>query len=247
MGSSKDHADFIYELAKILQVFSYNYTLGKYPYSIKDCFTLYKKLLSYNNKIYIIGLSSGATMALQIALLCKKTNITMPKGIIAISPLTDNTLPYYKTYVDWTTESGHQALITKYKSSFKNIDKYSIYNDIKILNPIKGDYSDTCPIYIFTGSGNIPYPKPGYWNKGELLYKDNINFFKIHSNKARTNIKLYQYKNMFHCFVLFPKYISEAEDVIKKYNLYVNNYLIIYEIHITYAREILSTYKSGNI
>lgn len=216
MGSSKDHADFIYNLASIIQVFSYNYTLGKYPYSINDCFNLYKNLLSRCDKIYIIGLSSGGTLALQIALLCKKTNIIMPKGVIAISPLTDNSLPYYKTFIDWTTESGHKKLIANYKSNVKTIDSHSIYNDIKILNPIKGNYSNTCPIYIFTGSGNITYPRRGYWNKGELFYKDNINFFKLHSNKIGTNIKLYQYKNMFHCFVLFPKYISEANDVIKK-------------------------------
>ena len=217
MGSSKDHADFIYGLAETLPVFSYNYTLGKYPDSLEDCFLMYKDLLNYKSPIYVIGLSAGATMALQIALLCKKTNIVMPKGVIAISPLTDNSLPYYKTFIDWITEKRLHNVINTYIKGFSHVNKKSIYYDQYILNPIKGDYTLTCPIYIFTCSGNIPYPKPGYWDQGELIYRDNINLYKrLTKTQHLKYIKLYQYKHLFHCFVLFPKYIMEARDVIDK-------------------------------
>ena len=71
-----------------------------------------------------------------------------------------------------------------------------------LFNPMNINYSNTCPIYLFTGSL-------------EILYKDNINFYNKLNKDKLTKIKLIIFEDMFHCFELFPKYIEEANIAIK--------------------------------
>jgi acetyl esterase/lipase len=193
-GSTKDHGEFIIELSKFGCVYSYNYTLGEGFYiPLKETFNVYKKLLDkYGNKnISLVGISAGATMVLQLLTMCKQTKTPFPKKIISISPLSDNQLPHYDNNRDWVPISRLKSLVKK------NSENGKYMNDNPIFNTIIADYSNTCPIYIFS-SGD------------EVLRKEHVQLYnKLHSNKD-TKVQMVTFLGMFHCFNLFPKYLYEA-------------------------------------
>ncbi len=185
-GSSKDHGEFLYNISQYGCVYSYNYNLdGVYSKALKDCLSIYKKLRQQFRRLTIICLTAGATMVIQIILICLTSGYRFPDAAISISPLSDNSLPDNPNKRDWTNNTSHKALLKRYSGNYK------YKNSDPLFNPILGDYSNTCPLYLITGSR-------------EILYLDNLKLYQHIKNTKNTNVQLIVFQGMFHCFGLFP-------------------------------------------
>jgi acetyl esterase/lipase len=164
-------------------------------------FELYKHLLiEYDSlQIQIIGDSAGGNLSLTLSLLLNKNLIQQPARLILLSPWLDLSLsnPEIKKLEKYDIMLSTKKLFTASKLYSNNTDTKNF-----LISPIYGDLKTLPETHIFIGNH-------------DLLFADSIRFRNL-AEASGANIKLYEYNEMMHVWMIFP--IPEALEVIKQIN-----------------------------
>jgi hypothetical protein len=114
--SSKSHRILTMKLAEAsgCEVFAIDYRLApeyRFPAAIEDALVAFCYLTnqaldgilipkSQGYRVILAGDSSGACLCLQLAYLLKRLQLTMPEGLVLISPFVDQSIFYFLNYSD---------------------------------------------------------------------------------------------------------------------------------------------------
>jgi acetyl esterase/lipase len=200
VGSYKYYRSFTSYFAKTceMEMYCIDYRLApeyKFPSGPDDCFAAYKALLKLvpNKKIFILGESAGATLALVTAMQAKDKGVNLPTGIIAYSPLTDATdmvdrTPYAKTDL----VIGEGAIEWLRELYCPNEDYANPY-----ISPYYGSYEGFPPIRLV-------------WDSGEQNCPDNVKFGEK-VKEAGVYIETKQWEDTFHTFEILASILPEAK------------------------------------
>ncbi len=149
LGSSGIPMPFLMELSHRLQIncFSADYRLApehRFPAAPEDAFQGYKALLEMgfdSKNIFVSGESAGATLALVLPLMAKKEGIPAPRGIIALSPLTDATTPVKGVVLEGLDSAG------------ETVDLYApgVPRDDPMISPYFGDLTGFPDVFLSEG------------------------------------------------------------------------------------------------
>ncbi len=183
-------------LAKVSEgamVVSVEYRLApkdKYPAALEDCLTVYKWLLESGYQaedIIIVGGSAGGGLAASLTLYARDKGLSLPKGVILMSPWGDLTTEASSREVNFEID----PVLGKYGTQIRN----EIYNSSYVgdnnpkdpyISPVFGEYTNFPNTLIQVGTL-------------EVLYDDAINIYdKIEA--AGGKVKLTSYYGMWHCF-----------------------------------------------
>lgn len=160
---------------------------------------LYKEISQGEGRIFVVGDSAGASLALGLSQLIAKHNLRKPAHQILISP--------------WMDVEMKNPAIEKLQPIDPSLDceglKYAgkIYSTGNIhdplVSPIYGDYTDAAPMTMIVGTLDILYP-------------DCYRFNQICQEK-RVDLSYHEYENMVHLFPLFniPQ-AKEAKEIMIK-------------------------------
>jgi monoterpene epsilon-lactone hydrolase len=214
LGSVNDHRLFTVSLAKKLQikVLSLNYRLApenSYPTHLNDCVFAYKWLLSEGippQNIVIAGDSAGGALTLTTLLKLKQDHISLPKGAICLSPVTDLSFTDNSFYINAKTDP-----ILANKGIFwwthAYIGDHNPYDPL--LSPLYGDLKGIPPLLIQASTC-------------EMLYGD-AERFAIKAKAAGVNVKIETWDNMPHVFPYFGlRSLSETQEAINNMQKFVN-------------------------
>lgn len=136
------------------------------------------------SNLTIMGDSAGGTLALSLAQSIQKHNLKNPKQIIVISPL---------VRFDFSNPQIQIAQKSDFISATKALGQIgewvaigSSLND-SLISPYYGNFKDTSPIHIFSGTADITNPDT------RTMVEQNP-----------TDFNYYEYNKMPHIFPLFP-------------------------------------------
>lgn len=178
--SGADLYFFIYPKAP-----SHDYTL---TYSLVE--ELYTKLISKygDENVILMGDSAGATMSLCFCEIFRNKGIPQPSQLILFSPVTDMSLSHPDIAKIYPRDpmQGVEGL-KKYAQAWAG--KEDVFSPL--LNPIATDISKLPKTTIFAGTCEIFNPE--------------LKVFVREAEKKGADISLYQYKGLYHCYVLFDQ------------------------------------------
>ena len=172
-------------------------------YTYKDSYELLTKLYTEyvaenpDKDIYIMGDSAGGGLALGLVQDFVKNNITLPKGLILLSPWVDLTMsnPDIKKYIKKDPLLHVDTLLADAKSWAGDAD----LSDWKV-SPLYGEMKNLPEILLFSGTR-------------ELLYPD-IALLAEKLREANVKTEFVIGKNLNHVYPAFP--IPEATKAISK-------------------------------
>ncbi|MEN8211818.1 MAG: alpha/beta hydrolase, partial [Thermodesulfobacteriota bacterium] len=214
-GSIKSHRDLASRIAiaSMAKVLIFNYRLAPehpFPAGLEDVKTTYRWLTKiYKNgyKISIVADSAGAGLSLGLLSLLLKSRKSLPVCTVLISPWID-------------LECKNSSLIENTKkdpllnhSALKRTARlYTDHDDLSnsLISPVNSDFSGICPILIQTG-------------ENEVLIDDS----KILAQKleqANAAVQLDIWKNMFHVWHYFAKYLPEGREAINEIGSFIQKY-----------------------
>ena len=161
-------------------------------HTYKEAYALTEKLyLELSEKygsenITLMGDSAGATMSICLCEVFRKKNIPLPSQLILYSPVTEMRLshPDIEKIFPHDPMQGVDGLKLFAKAWAGEADILS-----PLLNPVETDLSLLPKTTIFAGTTEIFNPE--------------LREFVRKCKKAGSDVSLYQYKGMYHCFVLF--------------------------------------------
>ncbi len=214
-GSTRDHLDLCGKLSSYSHccVFSIDYRLApenKFPKALEDCLISYLWLLKKGLKpseIVLVGISSGATLALSLLLYLKENHFELPSGAVCMSPLVNMLFKGHSMVTnkgkDWVTS----------KSLFKLGKIYLKDQKIQspLISPLYGNLNGLPPILIQSGSH-------------ELVVDDVITFHRK-AKLSDVEVKFQLWKGMFHSFQMFSTHIVEAQRAVEDAGEYINEIL----------------------
>lgn len=149
---------------------------------------LYLSLLDkYGDKnVILMGDSAGATMSLCFCEIFRNKGISQPSQLILYSPVADMHLshPDIEKILPHDPMQGVDGLRNYALAWADGDDLFS-----SVLNPMATDVSKLPETTVFAGTKEIFNPE--------------LKEFIRKCEKSGSNVSLYQYKGMFHCFVLF--------------------------------------------
>lgn len=201
LGSSGIPLPFLMELSHRLGVtcFSADYRLAPehtFPAAPEDAFAGYKALLELGydaNRIIVCGESAGATLSLVVAELAKQAGVPAPRGVIAMSPVTDTTAPSDATVLEGL--DGTDTVMNTYAPGWDRSD-YRI-------SPALGDLTDFPPVFLSVGST-------------EILLRDALIFTRNAAN-AGGDVRLHVGRGMIHTYPLdlwdYPEAMTAFEEI----------------------------------
>lgn len=160
---------------------------GNYKVFFEEIIDLYKKLLSKNRKIYLMGDSAGGGSALSLNMLLEKEDINKIEGLILLSPwldlsLENSDIPNKEKKDIVCSIEGNRFLGKEWAS---DID----VKDFRV-SPIYGDMSGINKIFISCGGNEICQP-------------DCLKLSQILKNSNK-NYKFIEFEKQFHNFELYP-------------------------------------------
>jgi len=164
---------------------------------VQEAYEILAEKYADDNFIFM-GDSSGAGLALAFAEKIKKEKtLKQPVKLILLSPWLDLALnnPALKEY-----EKKDAVLTVEGLLAAGDLYAGGESKSNPLLSPIHGDLKGLREIAIFTGTHDILYPDC-------LLLKDKV-------EEVGGNIKVFQYTEMMHVWMLFP--LPEAKDVLGK-------------------------------
>lgn len=181
------------KINKNLQVVSLDYRIAPknlFPSALEDAVEGWKYLLRQGFKsedIIIVGDSAGGNLALALSLYLRNHLMSMPKGIILMSPwadLTDGgTSRVYNLFKDpMFGYSKHlKKIMAPDKVYMENEDYFNPY-----VSPVFAEFDGFPPMLIQVGSN-------------EVLESDSIKIYEK-ALKKKVDVKLSRYHKMFHGF-----------------------------------------------
>ena len=213
-GSINSHKDLATRIAKEskAQLLIINYRLApehKFPAGLNDAITVYKWLLNKkipSEKITIAGDSAGANLALSLVLSIKEKNIPMPKNMVLLSPWVDLECKGES----YNLNKKKDPMLNK-KSLCATAGFYTKQENLShaLVSPINGDFKGLCPMFIQVGDC-------------EILQDDAVKLASI-AKKAGVKVELEIWKDMFHVWHYFSRYLSQGREAIKKIGQFIQN------------------------
>ncbi len=166
---------------------------GTYQDAFNLIIPIYQECLKNNNKVILMGDSSGGGLALSIALYLKENNIKLPDRQILISPWVDGSMNNIdiKDYEKIDPMLNSEGLKVVTRKWMGNLDE-----DDWQVSPIYGDLTNLNNITIFVGTREIFYP----------------DIIKLYNKLDKKTNKLIVGKDMNHAYPLIP--IPEAKEAI---------------------------------
>ena len=205
LGSSGIPMPFLLELSHRLGItcFSADYALAPeatFPSAPNEAFAGYKALLELGypaKKIVVCGESAGATLSLDIPLMCKEAGVPAPKAIIALSPVTDATAPVEGVVLEGLDDSN--AIYEMYAPGYELSHP--------LISPALGDL-DGYPATFLSAGG------------AEILMQDSLIFAKA-AAKAGVDVRLHIGKDMIHTYPLDLWDYPEAMEAFEEIQLFI--------------------------
>ncbi|HEY0261466.1 MAG TPA: alpha/beta hydrolase, partial [Chitinophagales bacterium] len=214
-GSIKTHRPLVNQLVKYSGVaaLSVEYALApeaQFPTQINQCTVAYKYLLSEGfspENIAFGGESAGGGLVAGTLLWLKDKKLPQPACAILLSPWLD------------LTASGN-SFVRK-----RNADPMLPYKGIPVwaenyapgntthpyASPLFGELSGLCPMYIQVG-------------ENEVLLDDSVRFAEK-AKKAKVDMKIEIWKDMFHAFQGFWLVLEQSQQANKKLGKYIKEKL----------------------
>ena len=205
LGSSGIPMPFLLELSHRLGItcFSADYRLAPehpFPAAPEDALAGYQALLNMGYKpehIVVCGESAGGTLALDIPLMCKDAGIPAPKAVIALSPLTDASMPVNGVVLEGLDDTDQV------------VDLYAPGVDKKhpLISPYYGDLAGYPAVFLSEGGA-------------EALGGNAIKF----AQKASVNgvdVRLHIGKDMIHTYPLDLWDYPEAMEAFEEIQLFI--------------------------
>lgn len=181
-----------------------NYRLApEYPFpaGINDCIAAYEWMLSQKIKadnIVFLGESSGGNLVLATAVGCKQRGIPLPKGISAISPVTNLNF----SFPSYQERRDRECIIPYNQDRFA---QHEYMGDKDLSNPLASPYFADCSGFppVFLGVSTE-----------ESLFDDSI---RMHEKLLREGVdsRLIVWEDMWHTFYMmdFPESWTVFEQV----------------------------------
>lgn len=214
-GSTKTHRAMGAELAARANavVYMLDYRLAPehpYPAPLHDGLAAYQALLAQGHpaqQIVLGGDSGGCALILSLALALREQKLPQPAALFMISPYVDLTLSS-------DSVSKHQQLdpMTTAYALRRGADGYRSHipaNDPRV-SPLFADLSQLPATLIQAGSE-------------EILHDDAINLARK-LNAAGTEADCCIYKDMWHNFQMFSRFISEADTALDDIGRFVHQH-----------------------
>ncbi|MDQ7957829.1 MAG: alpha/beta hydrolase fold domain-containing protein [Pseudomonadota bacterium] len=205
MGSAASSAEYAGRLSRAFGAPCYcvDYRLAPehpYPAAIDDAFDAYRGLLATGvapQRIVLSGESSGAGLALALAMALRRAGLPLPGGVFAICPFTDLTLggPTVQLH-SGDDPAAHRDSLTQLAASYFQGHEPTD----PMVSPLFGDPAGLPPLYIAVVDG-------------EVLQSDGTRF----ADKARAagvDVTLRVVPDSVHVFTLFP-FLPEAQDTLE--------------------------------
>jgi len=172
-----------------------------YPVPINDCIDAYKGLLERhpNRPIHLFGDSAGASLAAGMIHRMAAKGIQMPASLILMSP-----------WLDLRPES-ESIKLNNLEDSLFDKDDLIHYSKMYLVG------EDPSNIEVSPVLGDVSYFPPTLIQvaKNELLYPDSLKLAEK-LKKAGVFYKLEEEEQLFHSWQLFPDYVPEARESLRK-------------------------------
>ncbi len=214
-GSIKTHKDLASRIAQACEakVLIFNYRLAPehpFPAGIEDVKTTYQWLINrYTNgyKISIIADSAGAGLALGLLSLLLKEAKPLPVCAVLLSPWVDLECKNKSLVENAAKDSLLNLSALKSTARF-----YTDHDDLSnpLISPINSDFTGICPILIQTG-------------ENEVLIDDSKNLAQKLENSGAI-VQLDIWKEMFHVWHYFARYLPEGKQAIKEIGNFIKKY-----------------------
>lgn len=195
VGSAHSSEEYAGRLAKTLggRCITVDYRLAPehaYPAALDDALKAYRGLLAAGvdpSSILLSGESSGAGLALALAMLIRSAGEPAPAGIIAICPFADLTLSGESVrQFDGRDAAANRDLLTFWGASY--FQRHEPRDPL--VSPLFGDFRGLPPIFLSA-------------TDGEVLYSDTL---RIAERAAADGVQVTSrnVEDSVHVFVLFP-------------------------------------------
>lgn len=204
--SPKTHANLMAHLSKYCNatVFGPEYGLApehKFPTALAQCEVVYKYLVEKypERKFYIGGDSAGGNLSAALCILIDQKNLRKPDGLVLLSPWLD------------LSETSKSMLENRKRDSIfdtEDLEDYALRycekeeRDNPLVSPLLADVDAFPPVLIQA-------------TKNEFLFPDSESF----ADKLKANGKVVVeqfYDKLFHGWQVFPSFMPEAKDALKK-------------------------------
>ena len=211
LGSSGIPLPFLMELSFRLGItcFSADYRLAPehtFPAAPEDAFAGYRALLDMGFRagdIAVCGESAGATLALDIPLMAKDTGVPAPKAVIALSPVTDMTLPPKGAVLEGLDESD--GILEMYAPGYPK--------DHPLISPVFGDLRDYPAVFLSEG--------------GTEALSGNAIRFAEKAAEAGCDVRVHIGKDMIHTYPLDLWDYPEAMTAFEEIELFLRQQLLL--------------------
>lgn len=170
-----------------------------FPAALEDAAAAYQWLLSRGwsaDQIILAGDSAGGGLAMALCMYLRDHGISLPAGIVAMSPWTDMTASGESYESNYTED----PLFGNTRESMIYQNEYAGEHDKKdpYLSPLFGDFYDFPPMLIQVGSV-------------EMLLSDSVSVAQK-AKKQGVQVKLSVYPGMFHVFQMSYLNVPESKN-----------------------------------
>lgn len=201
------------ELCKGVDVLTIDYRVAPeepFPAALEDAVTAYEWLVEEKNyeskNIIVVGDSAGGGLALALCLYLKDNRISLPAGIVVMSPwndLTNSGTSYIENY-EIDPLFGKTTNNMLYGSAY--IGENDPHNPY--ISPIYGDFTEFPPMLMQVGTH-------------EVLLSDTLTVAEK-AKKQKVKVKLSIYEGMFHVFQMAGDLIPESKAAWKEVGSFIN-------------------------
>lgn len=205
IGSAKGSLEYSHRLATTVEgpCYTVEYRLAPehpYPAALDDAVDAYRGLLSTGippGSILLSGESSGAGLALAVALAIRNAGDPLPGGIIAIAPFADLTLSGESLKQENGSDpAAHRDLLTFMGASYFQGHEPTD----PLVSPVFGDLSGLPPIFIAA-------------TRGEVLFSDATRLAD-RAERAGVQVTTQFVDDSVHVFTIFP-FLPETQSTME--------------------------------
>ncbi|MGU7779141.1 alpha/beta hydrolase fold domain-containing protein [Burkholderia sp. PU8-34] len=202
LGSAKSSVEYASRLSRALNgpCYTVDYRLAPehpYPAAFDDAVSAYRGLLASGvdpSTVFLSGESSGGGLALALAAALRRAGLPLPRGVIAICPLTDLTLggPSVTANSGNDPAANRETLSNLVASYFQGHEPTD-----PMVSPLFADLADLPPVFLAAV-------------RGEVLESDTTRFAE-RAQAAGVDVTLKRVDDSVHVFTLFPFLPETAE------------------------------------
>jgi len=162
-GSKSSERSFCRELVlnSNYNIYSTDYALAPehpFPEGLEDCMKVYEALCKTVPKgasnIVLCGESAGATMALTVAVYAKMKGISLPKGIVLLSPSVQCERPLPSHTENLETDCMLTNFMDEIKAEYFQTCDPSVLAQ-PLASPINADFTGFPPVYITASDSEV--------------------------------------------------------------------------------------------